>query len=71
MAQGNGDSGSRSEATPVAPDQPAVRVSAPEPVREHLPALPSPEPTPAPKSGGSYTVWSSTPGEGQHFDPKD
>lgn len=71
IAQGNGDSGSRSDAAPVAPDQPAVRVSAPEPVREHAPAMPSPEPSPAPKSGGSYTVWSSTPGEGQHFDPKD
>jgi hypothetical protein len=25
----------------------------------------------APKGGSSYTVWSSTPGDGQHFDPKD
>jgi hypothetical protein len=24
-----------------------------------------------PKSGGTYTVWSSTPGEGHHFEPKD
>jgi ribonuclease E len=71
IAQGNGDSGSRNEAAPVAADQPAARVPAPEPVREHLPAMPTPEPSPAPKSGGSYTVWSSTPGEGQHFDPKD
>ncbi len=75
IAPGNGDSAPRGEAAPVAPEQPALRVSAPEPVREHLPAMPpperAPEPSPAPKSGGSYTVWSSTPGEGQHFDPKD
>jgi hypothetical protein len=42
------------------------------------PAAPSPAPAPfespasdAPKSGPSYTVWSSSPGEGQHFDPKE
>lgn len=27
--------------------------------------------SPAAKSGQSYTVWSSTPGEGQHFGPKE
>ena len=25
----------------------------------------------APKAGSNYTVWSSSPGEGQHFDPKE
>jgi len=76
IAPGNGDSMSRGEAAPVAPDHPSPRVSAPEPVREPMPAMPpSPEPSPAtspaPKSSESYTVWSSTPGEGQHFGPKD
>jgi len=71
IAPGNGDSMSHGEAAPVAPDQPSPRVAAPEPVREPLPAMPSPEAPPAPKSGESYTVWSSTPGEGQHFGPKD
>jgi ribonuclease E len=71
IAPGNGDSASRGEAAPVAPDQPAMRVTAPEPVREHLPAMPAPAPSPGPKSGESYTVWSSTPGEGQQFGPKD
>jgi ribonuclease E len=70
-APGNGDSMSHGEATPGAEDHPSPRVSAPEPVREPMPAMPSPEPSSAPRSGESYTVWSSTPGEGQHFGPKD
>jgi ribonuclease E len=71
IAPGSGDSASRGEAATAAPDHPSPRPSAPEPVREPMPAMSSPESSPAPKSGESYTVWSSTPGEGQHFGPKD
>jgi hypothetical protein len=31
----------------------------------------APPVTPAPKPAQTYTVWSSTPGEGHHFDPKE
>lgn len=71
IAPANGDSMSRGEASPVAADHSSAPVSAPEPVREPTTVTSSPEPSPAPKSGESYTVWSSTPGEGQHFGPKD
>lgn len=66
IAAGGGDSGPHGEAAPpAAPDHLASQ--APEPVRESMPAPPSP----SPKSGETYTVWSSTPGEGEHFSPKD
>ena len=42
--------------------------------RQRLPRRRAPFESPAsdaPKSGSSYTVWSSSPGEGQHFDPKE
>jgi ribonuclease E len=71
IAPGNGDSAPRGDAAPAAPEQSSLPVQAPEPVREPMPAEPSPAPSPTPRSGESYTVWSSTPGEGQHFGPKD
>jgi hypothetical protein len=40
----------------------------PAPAAPPLAAAPAP---PAPAAGSTYTVWSSSPGEGQHFDPKD
>lgn len=36
-----------------------------------LPPSAEPAATAAPKTGSNYTVWSSSPGEGQHFGPKD
>jgi hypothetical protein len=33
--------------------------------------LPSVEGSTSPKGGSSYTVWSSAPGEGHHFEPKE
>jgi ribonuclease E len=66
-APGNGQPESR-ESAPPAP--PAERPS------EAVPASPPPS-APAAQPGGSYkppqtyTVWSSTPGEGHHFDPKE
>jgi ribonuclease E len=73
IAPGNGENASRGEAVPPAPDYSPPRAQATEPAREPMPAAPPPAPTPAtaPRSGESYTVWSSTPGEGQHFGPKE
>jgi ribonuclease E len=68
ITAGGGDSGPHGAAAPPAAlDHSASR--APEPVGESMPAPPSP--APVPKSGETYTVWSSTPGEGEHFGPKD
>jgi ribonuclease E len=67
--QGNGDSAARTEAPPVpANPAPAVEPAAP-PARESVPEASAPDI--APKSGGTHTVWSSTPGDGHHFGPKD
>ena len=44
---------------------------APEPPREAAPAPAEPSPPASYKPGSTYTVWSSTPGEGQHFGPKE
>ncbi|MGH8242273.1 MAG: Rne/Rng family ribonuclease [Steroidobacteraceae bacterium] len=81
--QGNGDTRAREEFPREAPPQrPAPAAELP-PVEAAPPApspAPSAEPAPtrvevpgseSPKSGQSYTVWSSTPGEGQHFGPKE
>ncbi len=66
--QGGGASHGDSGAAPP-PATPSFD-AAPEPPREPMPA-PPPEAPPAPRSGESYTVWSSTPGESHHFGPKD
>jgi hypothetical protein len=62
-------------------DAPAAPMSAAPTMDDSAPARPAPAappPPPAaapapsvPTSGSSYTVWSSSPGEGQHFDPKE
>lgn len=63
----------RSEAAPSGMSAPAA--SSPPPAMEAASAPPPPPPPmdapSAPKSGSTYTVWSSTPGESQHFGPKD
>jgi ribonuclease E len=47
----------------------------PPPAPPALPAPPAPpaegSPAPTPKPAQNYTVWSSTPGEGHHFGPKE
>jgi hypothetical protein len=50
-------------AAPTAPPPPPAAV-----VQQAPAAPPS---TQAPKPAQTYTVWSSTPGEGHHFDPKE
>ena len=59
-------------------DAPAAPMSAApsmdSPPERPAPAAPPPAAAPAPSApaaGSTYTVWSSSPGEGQHFDPKD
>jgi hypothetical protein len=59
-------------------DAPAATMSAApsmdSPPERPAPAAPLPAAAPppsAPAAGSTYTVWSSSPGEGQHFDPKD
>jgi len=71
IVPGNGEGASRGDAAPVAPENAPSRTPAPEPAREPMPAAPPPAPAPAPRTGETYTVWSSTPGEGQHFGPKE
>jgi ribonuclease E len=71
MAQGNGDSNPRNEAPgpsgPGAGSEPMLERAPPMPVQ----ATPLPPAEPAPKPSQTHTVWSSTPGEGHHFEPKD
>jgi ribonuclease E len=57
------------EAVNLAPRTESPASSAPAPA----PAAPaqSAAPESSPKSGSTYTVWSSTPGDGHHFGPKD
>jgi ribonuclease E len=66
---GNGDV-AQGESAAAPPTPPPASAPAPEPFtpREALPAVPAP---PAPRTGETYTVWSSTPGESQHFGPKE
>ncbi|MBM4218666.1 MAG: Rne/Rng family ribonuclease [Gammaproteobacteria bacterium] len=72
IAQVNGGSASQGGAAPPpAATAPTTGAAAPEPAQAPPPAAPPPEAAPAPRSGGTYTVWSSTPGEGHHFGPKD
>ncbi len=71
IAQGNGGSGSQGNEAPATPAASTSFETAPEPAREPVSAAPPPESPPVPRSGGNYTVWSSTPGESQHFDPKE
>jgi len=67
IATGNGDGPAPGPAAaPTASPPPA----APEPFREPAPPAPPVAPAPA-RSGPTHTVWSSTPGETQHFGPKD
>jgi hypothetical protein len=68
----SGDQVTQGEAAPPTPPQSTSFAAAPEAAREAPPPPPpAPEPAPAPRSGESYTVWSSTPGESHHFSPKD
>jgi ribonuclease E len=71
--QGGGDVPGHAQPPVAASPAPANDSYAPSP-----PVAPAPAPAPfessapdAPKAGSTYTVWSSSPGEGQHFDPKD
>jgi ribonuclease E len=67
---GNGDAGAHDEAPAAAPSAAPV-MDSPRPPPPP-PPMASAEPAPAaPKPSSSYTVWSSTPGEGQHFGPKE
>jgi ribonuclease E len=75
-ATGNGDTSVRPEA-PSQPDAPVPMSPAPSfeappppPAPPAAPVQEAQEPSP-PKAGGTYTVWSSSPGEGHHFGPKD
>ena len=80
QASGNGDAPEREfvpppvAAAPEIPDRDAVRDPAPDPAREPPPppqgATESAAPAPY-KPASTYTVWSSTPGEGHHFGPKE
>ena len=75
---GNGDSSVSAEA-PSQSDAPAPMSPAPSFEAPPPPPAPTPAPAPAqeaqdpsaPKAGGTYTVWSSSPGDGHHFGPKD
>jgi ribonuclease E len=83
--QGNGDTRARDEAlrqelperqeSVVEPPAAAPAPPAP-PAPPASSSMPSPDHADAPggdtqKPAQTYTVWSSTPGEGQHFDPKE
>jgi len=82
---GNGDSRERMDVSPAPmpppmmqpPRQdapPAVPVSAAPPAPPASPAQQAPAESPAgqaPKPAQTHTVWSSTPGEGHHFGPKE
>jgi ribonuclease E len=85
IAQGNGNSHPRNEAPdhsgatmnsePIAEraPSPSTQVAAPPPAPPPVFSQPepAPAPAPAPKPAQTHTVWSSTPGEGHHFEPKD
>jgi ribonuclease E len=71
IAQEHGGHGSHGDAAPASAPPGQAFEAAPEPARDPMPVAPPPEAPAAPRSGESYTVWSSTPGEGQHFGPKD
>jgi len=71
IAQDNGGNAPQADAAPPPAAAAPSYASAPESAREQPAASPPPDSTPAPRSGGTYTVWSSTPGESQHFGPKD
>jgi ribonuclease E len=74
---GNGDTASHAEPRPAADGPPPAMTAAPAFDAPPPPAAPPPAPAgeaqsaPTPKAGGTYTVWSSSPGEGQHFGPKE
>jgi ribonuclease E len=77
QGNGNGDTHHRLDA-PQPPMQPPMTQPQPVDAPVHMPvaaAPAAPPPAPvveqAPKPAQTYTVWSSTPGEGQHFDPKE
>jgi hypothetical protein len=70
---GNADSPGQDPPSAAASPSPAGEAysqsSAPAPAPAPVPFVSSaPD---APKAGSNYTVWSSSPGEGQHFDPKE
>ncbi len=87
IPHGNGDPASRGEgsapAAASAPPPMDTRVASPPPPPPAMspppempppPAMTPPEGSPGsqpPKGGSTYTVWSSTPGEGHHFGPKE
>jgi len=54
---------------PRAPEPPPSSEPAPPPQSSALP--PDASPGESPKPTQTYTVWSSTPGDGHHFGPKD
>jgi ribonuclease E len=67
---GNGHPDSR-EQPPAAVSPPVSAPAAPPPV-EAVPAPPAPPPQPESyKPAQTFTVWSSSPGEGHHFGPKE
>lgn len=83
-SQGNGDTRSSEMSAPRDSMPPAMAAPTPPPRQEPFQAMapvasPAPPPPPpveapastAPKTGSTYTVWSSTPGEGHHFEPKE
>ncbi len=55
--------------SPAAPTE--TRTSEAPPQQSAAPATPAPPSSGEPRSSQTYTVWSSTPGEGQHFGPKE
>src|SRR5262245_33499967 len=69
LPSGNGDPSPRADA-PSDTDAPAAMSSAPSFEAPPPPSAPPSPPSP-PKAGGTYTVWSSSPGDGHHFGPKD
>ncbi|HTL50645.1 MAG TPA: Rne/Rng family ribonuclease [Steroidobacteraceae bacterium] len=76
MVPGNGDSSPHVDA-PTHADAPAETSSAasyeapPPPPAPPVTTAPETQAPSPPKSGGTYTVWSSTPGDGHHFGPKE
>ena len=86
QGNGNGDAHQRMDAPPPMPP-PMMQPPPPDaPPTTPAAAAPPPSPPPAPsvqeapvaspvgqapKPAQTYTVWSSTPGEGHHFDPKE
>jgi ribonuclease E len=76
MVPGNGDSSPHVDAATSA-DAPAETSSAasyeapPPPPAPPVATAPDTQAPSPPKSGGTYTVWSSSPGDGHHFGPKE